>query len=93
MAEILRDDQVGREFLESFGVDGVKAFAARDIFANQPVDFRRRRVFRDSRLDDHVFGAGGGREVAFVADADDFVGRSPGRREFRWRTGEARRYA
>ena len=82
VTQILGDDQVGREFFESLGVDGVEAFAARDVFANLAVDFRRRCVVRNSRLDDDSLGAGRGRKVAFVADADDLAVETEGEENF-----------
>src|SRR5579864_7433111 len=57
VAQILGDDEVGSELFERLGVDGVKAFAAGNVFANEAIDFGRRSIVGDARVDDYFFGA------------------------------------
>ena len=82
MAQILSDDQVRSEFFERLRIDGIETFAAGDVFANQPIDFRRRSILRDAGVNDYFFCAGLRGKVAFVADADDFAIEAQGEEDF-----------
>jgi hypothetical protein len=73
VAQVLRDNQVRRHCFQQLRVNGVQTFAAVNILANERVDFCRRGAVRHARVNDHRLRAGPRREVAFVADADDFT--------------------
>jgi hypothetical protein len=72
VAEVLRENQVGDEFLESIAVYRVNGFAALDMFADKTIGFRGSGVFRQAGGDDRGFGFRAERKIAFVADADNF---------------------
>src|SRR5258707_11336047 len=73
MAQILRDDQVGSEVFQRLRVDGVKALAARYIFAHEAINLLRRRSVRDARLNHHALAASLFREITLMADPDHFA--------------------
>src|SRR5712691_4179933 len=72
VAEILSDDQIRGQCLQHLGVDSVQTFAAINVLANKGIDFRGGSTMRHARMNDHGLGAGGRREVTFVADAHNF---------------------
>ena len=69
VAQVLRDDQVRRQFLERFGVHGIQALAASHLFTHKFVDLEGLGVRGNTGLDNHAFGARLGGIVAFVAHA------------------------
>ena len=73
MAQVLRDDEVGRETAQRFGVDRINTFTASAEFTNKAVNFGRRGVFGDARMDHDFFRASGWGKVALVADANDLL--------------------
>src|SRR6267142_541140 len=73
MTQILRDDQIGSEFFQRLRVDGVKAFASGNIFPYQTIDLQRRCILGNARLNDNSFVTSLRREIAFMADANDFL--------------------
>lgn len=72
MTQILRDDQIGSELFQGLRVDGVETFASGHKFADQAVDLQRRRVFGNTRLNDHSFVTSLRRKITFVTHANDF---------------------
>src|ERR1700758_4479611 len=72
MAQILGDDEVGRQSAQNFGVDRINALAARAEFAHQAVDLGGCSAFRNAGMNDNGFRARGGRKIALVTDAKDF---------------------
>src|SRR5579859_246724 len=73
------------EFFQLLRVHGVQTLAARDIFANQSIDFGWRSTVRQPRMNNHRLGARLRRKVAFVAHANDFTIQAQGKKNLRGR--------
>src|SRR5437763_10091215 len=61
------------KLLQLSDIHGVQTFAARNIFANQTINFRGRSFLRQTRMNHHGFGARLGRKIAFMADTGDLA--------------------
>ena len=72
MAQVLSDDQIRCQSLQDLGIDGIQAFAAVHILAHEPVNFHRRSIVRQARMNDHRLRTGARREIALVAYAHNF---------------------
>src|ERR1700741_4113441 len=88
-AQILRNDEVWSEASQSFGIHGIDALASGSELADQAVDFERRRIFVNARVNDNGLGARGGRVVAFVADTNHLLTQAEREQNFR-RGGQER---
>jgi len=55
VTQILGHDEVGRKPAQSFGVDGINAFAVGAEFAHQSVNLGGRSLFRNAGVDDDGF--------------------------------------
>src|SRR5690242_1185807 len=73
VTQILRDDQIRREFLERLRINGVDALATGNKIAHQVVNFRGRGTLRNPRMNYHSLGTRLRRIVAFVTYANDFA--------------------
>lgn len=83
VAEVLRDDQVRREFCEQVGIDGVDAFAASSHIAHLAIHFAGRNVEIQARMDECRLLRGGRREVAFVRHTSNGITEAEGIKDFR----------
>ena len=82
MAQVLGDDQVGREALHEFGVYRVDAFAAIDEFAHLAIDLARRGMRINTRANQCGPGGGLGGEIALVGYTDNAIARADGIQDF-----------
>ena len=82
MAQILRQDQFGRERAKELGIHRVDALAARDNFADLAVNLRGRRVRVNARSKQRRFRRRVRGKIAFMADAENRVTQADGVSDF-----------
>ena len=68
MAQILHNNQIGRQRFKYIAIHGVKTFAARDVIAHQAINLCGAGIVRQARMNDGRLRLGARREIAFVAD-------------------------
>lgn len=82
MAQILRDDQVGRQALHQLGVHCVDAFAATHEFPHLAIDFSGGGLRVYSWADQRGLLGHFGRKIALVSHANDAIARANGIEDF-----------